>query len=349
MRYFITLLVYVYVSRFCSRDLILKVLIILCVTSFLISLELVHENINTRIFQQSTCIQQRCYDYVKHFTGEKLSQYTSLLGRPIGILEHNHATSLYIGLGFLASIILFLMRGWPLALLVAAFNFITIFISGVRLILLFTILAFAVILFLLRKDENVSKRMRIVTITTAFSVLVMFIGLLVFWDSIKEVVFRTYIHSIITGNFGQGNMSLTDYFISENLLRSIQSFKAYPFAIPFGAGYPPLISRFNLPNEEFFFLQVFGQYGLIGGVLFYSLFFVSLTCCINNMKKMQGEDRLLLLFAAILIGVLFLSTLHSPVLQRKAIYPYFFFAMGIIRWYSSPLLHNVVGNRLERL
>lgn len=342
MRYLITLFVYALVSRSCTRENIVMIMFIISFTSLIVSLELIHENINTRLFQKYTFIQSKNYDYVKELgVGEARPQYTSLKGRPIGILEHNHATSLYICMGFIASIVLFFLKERPFLLFIAAFDLITLFISGVRLVLLFVLIAFIVMMFYLRKDDFIRARYRIVMVLMFLCTVVLISGLIGFWDFIKDVAVRTYLNPITKGDFGQGDEVILDSFWNVGVLRFIDSFAKHPITIPFGAGYPPLLSHYSLTSEDFFFLQVFGQYGLIGGLLFYLFLFFSLGNSVCYLRVGRGEDRLLVLFAGILIGIFILTTLHSPVIQRKAIYPYLFFVLGIIRFVSISAKQDV--------
>ena len=103
------------------------------------------------------------------------------------------------------------------------------------------------------------------------------------------------------------------------------------FTALFGHGIgASLIGNVKGLDDDFFVMQIFTQYGLLGGIAFTGLFLAAAVTFWTTFKRANGSNSILLAFAFALIVLLGLSALHSGVIQRKAIYPVLLWAFAII-------------------
>jgi hypothetical protein len=75
------------------------------------------------------------------------------------------------------------------------------------------------------------------------------------------------------------------------------------------------------------------QYGVIGTVIFMSLWVFSIYIAATLLLKsrnLDSLDRVLLCYSVSTLILIFVSMFHSGALQRKAIYPLFTLAVGIV-------------------
>ena len=95
-----------------------------------------------------------------------------------------------------------------------------------------------------------------------------------------------------------------------------------------------LIGTVDGLDDNVFVMQIFAQYGLLGGVTFIGLFFAAAVSFWTAFNHAKGSDSILLVFAFALVVLLGLSMLHSGVIQRKAIFPILLWAFAIIYGFS---------------
>jgi hypothetical protein len=331
-------IIYILVSRFISLNSIYPILNIISITSVIVGIEIIYENICVRIYQQIPLFQYMSFDYVKALgSGEELQQYISYVGRPTGLLEHLHATSFFIGIGVLTSLTLYLVRGWRVYLAIFFIGLFSQVIAGARLPLLITIIGLIVMFLLLKSDSQIKQRLMKSAIVTLFVILVAILILSVLsfhYEKVRQYVLKTYVMVITRGDFAPGGDINLEKHVESSFTHMITAFQQHPQTIIFGAGPGKYLRDCSLSCEDFFIFQIFGQYGIIGGILFLCLFLIPLWYNYNVWHQKQCEGKCIFVFIYSLLLLFALSIFHSPVLQRKAIYPLFFLTLGAIGRFS---------------
>ena len=329
IRYIFPFLIYIYVSRYCSERVLFWLLCVISVMSFCVAVELLYENVCVRLYQYVPEFQHRSFEYVRDIVGggEK-QQFISYKGRPTGILEHLHATAFYIAIGFFASLVVYFYKGWLIPLLFAISNFFALFISGARVPLFVTLIVFIPFILMIRKDTTLARRFRDFIIISIVALIVACILLLSQWHVVHFYIERLYLLILLKGQHAQGSFIINDYIMNTQVVLS--SFLNNPWVLIAGVGPTTLITKYHLGSEDFFLLRVFGQYGLVGGVLFYILFYVAIKKCLKDIKQRPVLTKCLLIFSLTALVALMLSTLHSPVMLRKSVYPFYFLSLGIM-------------------
>ncbi|MDQ7822529.1 MAG: hypothetical protein RDV48_07005 [Candidatus Eremiobacteraeota bacterium] len=273
-------------------------------------------------------------------SGGEIGHYMSYKMRPSGILEHLHASALYIGIGLLASVIIYFIRDWKPALLLIILNFLALFVSGGRIALALTLIALFVMIVAVYKKSQLKEKIRNLVALFILSILILLVwcvSLSLYYPSVKDYLVNNYVLLITQGKYDTGpNMNIVKLFFIE-VERFISNFCHYPWAFPFGVGMTSLINSHYFSCEDFYVLQIMGQYGLIGAMIFYSLCFISMWQWGKCLSRLNGDDYYITLFAGIVLSMLLLTMLHSPVLLRKSIYPLFFFSLGIIQFYHDAI------------
>jgi len=332
IRYIVPFLIYVYVSRYCSERALFWLLYIISAMSFCVAVELLFENVCVRLYQYVPEFQYKSFEYVRDIVkGGELQQFISYKGRPTGILEHLHATVFYIAIGSLASMVVYFYKGWLIPLLFALFDFFVVFISGARVPFFLLVIGFIPFILIVRKDATLSRRFYIFVIISSLAFICGCVLLLSQWHIVHFYVEKLYFLLFLKGQHAQGSYIINDYSIHTQLI--LQNFQKNLWVLIAGVGPTTLITKYHLGSEDFFLLRVFGQYGLIGGVLFYVLFFIAIQKCSKNYVNLTTTQKLLAIFSIIVLMMFLLSTLHSPAMLRKAIYPFYFLALGIVRFF----------------
>jgi O-antigen ligase len=91
-----------------------------------------------------------------------------------------------------------------------------------------------------------------------------------------------------------------------------------------------LIGNVEGLDDDVFIMQIFAQYGLLGGIAFIGLFLAAAVTFWTTFNRAEDSNSILLALAFSLIVLLGLSMLHSGVIQRKAIFTVLLWALAII-------------------
>jgi hypothetical protein len=318
----------------------LRILVILLALGGLcIAGEMLYENVSANIFQRPTAFQMMNRQYVmSRNAGQELTQLFLSNYRPPGLLEHVHAVTLFVALATLAHLVLFCLEGRWYWLVGMTFCGTAVMMHGTRLPVVAALLAIgflAVLFFKRERDRAIRKR---AMASVAILVGVMAFQLIV--DPLGTTV--TYYRPAITKGDLQVSGRTTMQMIMEDSVRLTVNSEWGKMLMGepsdrsdalFGHGIVGSLRGDPGFNDDLFVFAVLSQYGLIVGVVFFVVWFSSIFAGARSLwksDKASDLDRALLYFSVGVLIILGLSLLHSSVLQRKAIYPFFPLAAGII-------------------
>lgn len=330
---FLPIPLYFVIYRRSDSRTIRKIINIISFTATLISLELLIEIVSTQIMHVPFIFQIINFDYVQSISGEELNQLKGVIYRSPGLLEHLHATAFFIAIGFFACFIRYLLKKSKTLLLMLTFNFCVLILSGGRLALLGTLLVIAYLLFDLLRYREYKRKVFRLGISLAFLSLVAILTMLFFFnEAIVEFVQKYYAPVVTSGSLVEDKSFWYD-IVPGAISGLLNAVSQYPITLLFGFGPTTLLEDLGGVSDDFFIVQILGQYGIIGGCIFYSFFFVSIGGVFVKSRLLTGADKLYLQFAGAVLALLLISTSHSGVINRKAIYYLLFIAMGIVRKY----------------
>jgi hypothetical protein len=341
IRYLFTFALYFIISRKGDLGCIRSIILIVSITSLFVSLELLHENYYARKFNRPTAIQKKFAEYITKIN-ENANDFiptTEAKLRPDGIIEFNHSTAEYIGIGVLASLIFYLLSNCKIYLLIMCIDITALLFSGARIPLLGTMIGFAAILPFIIKDQDL--RYQLKGIIQTFSLLSIILVYIIFkyWQYLRTFADKIYIPVLLRGEFSQLDV-WADMFadISGILTSMLQN----PWVLFFGTGGPASLStKLGLATNEWFFFGIFTVYGIPGGILLYMIFFIALKHAGIAMRCQNTPEKLLTLFGFGTLIIILIGLLHSMILLRKAIFPLFLLSLGIIRWATLNVKHEL--------
>lgn len=309
---------------------------LVALTAAIVALEMLWEDFTVWILRESTWFQLRNFHYVLSVTGRELNQLWAPGYRTTGLIEHVHASTFYLVIGFVAAMAVFLRTGAITYLAVAVICELTIIVHGVRFPLIVAALAASVYIVCIRYAGAALSppRLRIVVIVCGVAAIaavvldpfgtvrrfflpVLFDGI---WntDAPDEFTLQSVLHSGVNNAKNTVLGRLTSEIWSLDCLQGL-----------FGHGIAnSLKGSVEGLDDDFFVAQIFAQYGLLGGLAFYAIFVVALVQSARSLRHIQDDRMFLIAFVIVVLVVIGGSTLHSGVVQRKAIF-------GILMWVLS--------------
>lgn len=317
------------------------ILVIVAILGAMTSAEMFYENFSVRVLQSPTIFQLLNRDYVFARNGYELTQLFGIKYRPPGLLEHLHAVTYFAAFSSLASGILFCLSGrwyWLFGMCLSAT---ALLMHGVRLPLMAAGLAFTalvVVFYCREKDKNIRKRGKWVVLS-----LFLLASIQLFIDPLGTSR-EYYWPAFLRGDFQIPDMSTTQYLVQESHRviensewgKLLSGRQADYFIAFFGHGIVGSLKGVDGVSDDLFLLSILSQYGLVGTLIFLgiwvtAIYYALLLLLRASIDELEGAA---LYFAIGLLLMLVIGMLHSGVLQRKAIYPYFPIAIGIVWRYS---------------
>ncbi len=336
-----------------NQETVLRIFAILALGAVAVSLELDYENICTQILQKSSPFQLLNKDYVAAITGHDLTQLYLISYRPTGLLEHSHATTFFITIGLFTSTFLHIYRGRLYWLACALLCATAVVMHGTRLPLVaITVAGLAgAIIFAFVEKQAIFRRRALVT-----TLLLILVCLLVLLIDPTGAAHKYYWPALFHGDFQLPNPSpnkarvitdgwaTTDGWIAssiEDLIninigpwhKLMQGQGKNLILALFGHGITGTLSGRYPFSDDLFILALPLQYGLLGTVVFFGIWIACpllVVLVLLRRKEIDKDARLLLCMAFTALVVLGTSMLHSGVLQRKATFPIFPLAAGIV-------------------
>ncbi len=311
---------------------------IVAFTAAVVAAELLWENVCNSLLGQSSWFQLLNRDYVLGQTDKHLTQLYRPEYRGTGLLEHVHVSTFYLAVGIVAGVTLYLKSGAMRYLMAAGFCEAVLVVHGVRLALIAGISALVLNLTLIGWNGWAERRAGL-----KFSVVFLsLVFVLVLVADPFGTVRRFYIPVVTQGAWnldrpsditpgvvirkGVENVSDTVLF---RLGSSAGSRDFYDGLIGHGIA-RSLTGDVAGLDDDFFVAQIFSQYGLWGGLVFYLVFLYSLLLGLRAAARSSDERGLLLAFAVAVVFLLASSTLHSGVVQRKVTFALLFWVHAII-------------------
>lgn len=317
---------------------------VIAITAAIVAVELTWESVSVWILREPSWFQLTNRYYVLAHTGKDLGQLWWIEYRPPGLLEHVHATVFFLLLGAVAGTAAYVKTASN-GFLIAAVLCSTVLVShGVRFPLAVAMTSLAIMLIVMHRALNAEARPRV---SRALWALLIAAGIALIADPF-DTVERFYMPVLTQGiwSIERSEITATGVVITgvEGAVDVAQSrLRANLFDRDFFQGLlghgiaSSLIGNVDGLDDDFFVAQIFSQYGLLGGTMFYVIFFTALVASIYLIKDPHKNDVLLIVFATTAVAILAISTLHSGVVQRKAIF-------GILMW-----LLAVIDGRLMRV
>jgi hypothetical protein len=299
---------------------------IVAITALLVGAEMFYENLSGKLTLQPTEFQWASFGYVLGRSGRELTQLLYYTYRPPGLLEHVHATTCFAALGALVAWTFFYrtasLRWLSVSLLLLA----AIYMHGSRLSALAAIVGMAALHAACARLDPPARR-RIVASAVCVALV---LGGLVIFDPLGTTR-HYYSPAIKEGNFQiHGGRSYRSV-IGEEVDRVHDSLtETSHLALVFGMGPGSLMRDANASSDDFFIVQLAAQYGYVGFTLLVGAIGYLVSKGVMRLARVDVLDRQLVLAAVSILFVIGATALHSSTLQRKAIYPVFCFALGVL-------------------
>ncbi len=333
--YFVPFLIILFVFK--SEELIFRVIKILSIVGIIIAFELTYENYNIYILKRSSWFQLLSRDYVYSVTGIDMVRFYEGNYRPTGLLEHVHCTVFFVGLASLAWLVRFFEEKKKTYLIAFGICVAVVALHGARLAFLASFLG---ILFFILNEYTYSKK-EFYNINLALFIFLFTIIFILFLDPFGTVKLY-YLSVIYNGDYGivnngsplsVNNMEVNNFFDNSPIGLLISnhpiSLNTILHAI---LGFGVIGSLKGVPgtSDDAFYLQLIGQYGLFGSLIFFSMWIYSIFLGYKNLGIVSSHQRLLINYAISTLVVFILSVIHSPAIQRKALYPIFILSLAIV-------------------
>ena len=317
-------ILYFHISRRMSHRDLEHILWILIATSTAVALQVLYERYHNQILLEPTAFQLRNFEYVAAIgSGEELYQLKEIGYRAPGILEHLHATALFVGLGAVCSLYLCLSRLSLYKVLFLAVTLSALLVSGGRTALIATLGGMGLLMGLTWRFalNGIRTRRNLVIGTGLVAAIVVFF--VFFYQPLRSVYLP-----LLTGELIPDRSFIWDV-VPEELTIWYEGMRRVPLAILFGLGPggESWRSELGLSSDDFFPIDVVGRYGLVGATVFYLMRIVSWH---ETLRKLRGERHVAIrrtcLVWACVITVLMLTTVHSGAIMRKGFFPWLFVA-----------------------
>jgi len=314
------------------------ILVLLSILGGLVSCELLYENFSARILESPTVFQLFNRDYILARNGVELKQFWITSQRPPGLLEHVHAVTYFAAFAALANAVLFCLEGrwrWLLGMCVCAAALLA---HGVRLPVVAAMITFALLTAVVYKREHRKDiRKRGIWIFLALVALVL---IQLFVDPLGTSKIY-YWPVFLSGDFQIEDATTSQYVVNESTrLINISAWgdlltgqQTNLLVAAFGHGIVGSLNGIEGTSDDLFLLSILSQYGLLGALIFFGIWLLAIYCAILGLMRVStvdDDERAALYFATGVFIILAVSMLHSGVLQRKVIYPYFPLVAGIV-------------------
>lgn len=328
LTYFVTPgLIYFYVSRrFEFRDSE-RALKILAWTAVAVAAELAYERYWNLVLFEPAPFQVRNLGYVAVLgSGDELLQLATVGYRSPGMLEHLHATAVFIGLGAVIWTSWYLARGKVQNLVMAILMLSALVLTGARTVLASAIAALVILGFggVFARGGKVGKRLLVPLVLMGTAA-----GYLMFFSPLVSEIYAP----LLTGE-PLGHVSFWGVIVPEEIGIWAQQMRDLPLAIPFGLGPAPDSWRNSLgiSSDDFFVIDMVSRYGIIGATVFYLLVPAMLIGTLRRLRVSGTEpEKMMFIQCAAMAFLLMGTTIHSGAIMRKSVFPWLFVFLGIAR------------------
>jgi hypothetical protein len=315
---------------------VVRLIKMLALGGTLVATELAYESINVYLLGQSTWFQRLNYAYVNSVSGLELARLLYPNYRPTGLVEHVHASVFFSGIGAIAWLTLYVLEGRRLQLALFAACSVVFSLHGTRVP--FGALLVGVVVFLYAQrygGETVRARARAASwalgLTLAVALLVDPFG----------TVAKYYLPAILHNDFQivDNGTPLSVYrdetarFVATSPMGAVWRGNGISPAdmlqSVFGFGVINALRAVGGTTDDAFFLQLIGQYGVLGSVIFFGIWLYAIKTCHKTLCGRSSAHTALVGFSLSVLVVFALSITHSPAMQRKALYPVFIVALAV--------------------
>jgi len=315
---------------------ILRLLKVFAMVGTLLAVELTYENVKVYVVGESTWFQLQNFAYVHTVSGVELSRLFGISYRPTGLLEHVHATVFFVGICAVTWLMMYFLEGRRYQLAMFSFCSAVFAIHGARLAFVALTIGVMTLIFSQLTRDRVELQ-KVKTASLVFGVTVFLVLLLDPFGTVEKYYFPALLQNDF--QIANGGTPLSIYRdetaryrlgspIGQLLDGRSLSFDTAIQAL-FGFGVVRALQGTGGTSDDAFFLQILGQYGLLGSIVFYGMWIAAIHLCYRTFARPLSSQRRLAGFAMAVLIILLLSIIHSPAVQRKAIYPVFIFALAL--------------------
>jgi len=319
--YMFPLLLFFYIPRYVSEKNLLTIFNILIILSVIHSTVVIYEfiKVSPTFYEKQNVLYATLRGW----------NTNGLIGgfRPVGLLDHFSTTTFLLGFGLVGSFIFYLHEGPKTYMAASLLCGIGMVLSGGRLALIASASCILFVSFVCLKTEIRKGRIirRLAHFIVPLIVVILSLYLLTrhntqFWGGL-------YGHLFTTGEFAPNRSLFQDVILRD--ARAIVS-RLSLIASFIGYGITTLSAKKQVLTDDVFILQIYGQLGIFGGMIFYSMFFVGIYKALSAIKKVELPQKPLILFSACLLFMFLVSTIHLNQVFRKLFYPLIFLSLGVI-------------------
>lgn len=314
------------------------VLKIISITGVIVGAELIYEDYVIYFLKEEhgSLFQQLNYHYVLDRSNTVLTRLYSPEYRPTGLLEHVHATVLFLITSSFSSLALYLRNNKLIYFLAFSLCSFLLLLHGVRsmtILFLFSLLIFFSLFYLTKLKISNDK---FYFIFGSYFVVLVFI---IFIDPMNTIS-KYYKDALFHGYFNiPYNLSVFDIYLYELnnffstdvgglMTGKIFSWKAILHLLV-GKGPTYFLLGKEGSSDDAYFLELFLHYGLVGLLLIITFIVKSCNMILKNEIK-NSDYSILLILSFSLFLIIILSSIHSPALAHKAIFIVFVLFFGIL-------------------
>ena len=324
-------------------------LAIITLTASVVAAELLYEIVHTKfLFLEPTAFQKMNYEYVAALGTGELSQLVEAVYKSPGLLEHAHASAAFVGIGVIGAITLWVTGKQNIWMYVGGMNLLILMLSAVRTAQLATFISVMTMGFLLRRNLGARRRITRVVIGVIFVVCLGIGSVGIAYPGELSSLVKSFYGGVPTGDVFQDEDTITG-ILDYSFWHNFKALNEHPTAVLFGVGPTTLMEKLGAGSDDFFVIQVFAQFGLMGGLLFYSIPILALWEGSVSLKRVNSKDAMLITGYLAIIVLLFVTTIHSGVLQRKGIFPVLWLSLAVVRFYSYSVITGISGRRLTQM
>lgn len=344
------LALYVWASRCASERALRLALTCVAAASVIVALNWLYQIYLQTYVGQVSAFQTQARDYLVAVTADAddAIRISTTAYRAPGIVEiHSHATATVVALGIFAFASHYIVKRRTLDLYAIGALFSILFMGSVRLLLaaaVITLIYYFVIGSTGHKGvRNAIKFMLLLPViaATVLGVYAWRTGTL--WETVA-----TYYAPFIPGMSKAGESAGVDVLWQlglDEIIRIFNGLQNNPIGFLSGFGPTRALISEELASEDFFIIHIFAFYGIVGWASMMLVFSIGVFGSIQVMRRLEPEMRAHLCFAACTLLVLWISTLHSGVLHRRALWPFFILALGIVRRYSVKMPNSEISRK----
>jgi len=292
---------------------------------------------SVRFLGAITDFQQLAFEYLMANTGNDLESLTQIIGtqyRAPGLVEsHIHATATCVSIGVFALASFFLEANRRSLLFLAGGLVSVQFLGGARLAALGSVVTFGCYLLLLSRTRlSISATLFGVAVIPAVTTL----GLAVYaaWSSAFVDTLIEFYGPLIPGLGGSKDSADAGVFTElagSEASRIWTGFLENPLVLVTGFGPTALLHGRELASEDFFIIHMVSFYGVFGTGFFVLVVARTVSHARQVIGRLDPKAAALLCFAICVLSIFSVSILHSGVLHRRALWPFFILALGLAR------------------